>query len=399
MSEQQVDTGLGLMGVDWEERIDYARMRKERLEKAKQAVARSGADALFLFRWENVRYVTSLRTHMWPVMFWGLASAILPNGAEPQLYTMDVDHVKARMPWIKDTVKEFAGGGLEVFAGAKAWAEDAKQVLKDTKVEPKVIGVDAWNPPLLEALPKVFPNTRFVDGQKIILEARAVKTKDEINCLKNAMSLTVSGFGAGLEFLRPGRKECEVLAECFRAMYANGGEWTQCSNIVCSGPYLAPYRRFTSDRIIDHGDMVVFDIGSCFNGYWGDFTRTFICGKDAQPTKEQVKVHMNAYNAMLAAIKKIRPGGSTKEVYEAAEPWILGGLLGHGLGLGSAEPPFIVEQSKQEPMELKPGMVFSIEPYAGVPGVGGVRLEHNVLCTETGYEIIDKFPFEQRLME
>lgn len=397
------DLGIGTMGVDWEDRIDYERMRRERLEKAKAALAQSDADALFCYRLENVRYLTSLRTHNWPMMFWGLASAVLPRGRDPILYTMDLDHARERMPWIRDTVFEHPGGGLETMAGAKSWAEETKKKLDGLGItNPSKIGVDSWCPSLYEVLPVIFPRTKFVDGQKVMLEARKRKTKDEIKCLKMAYAITVAGFGAGLEYLRPGRKECEVLAECFRAMYAFGSEWTQCSNIVCSGGYLAPYRRFTSDRIIDYGDMVVIDIGAQFNGYYGDFTRTWICGQGAKPSKEQVKIHMDAYRALREAEKAIRPGASSYDVSKAAGKWVLGGLLGHGLGLGACEPPYLGTPElvpEEEAYVLEPGMVFSVEPYAGIPGVGGVRLEDNIICTETGFEVISKFPFDERLIE
>jgi Xaa-Pro aminopeptidase len=397
------DQGCGTMGVDWEERINFDRMRKERLAKAKAALAKTDADAIFCYRLENVRYLTALRTHNWPMMFWGLASAVLPQRKDPILYTMDEDHAKLRMPWIRDSVFEHPGGGLEGMHGAKTWAEETKKRLEDLGIRnPRKIGVDSWCPSLYQILPKVFPKAEFVDGQHIMLEARKTKTQDEIWCLKMAYSITVAGFGAALDFLRPGRKECEVLAEAFRAMYSYGSEWTQCSNIVCSGGYLAPYRRFTSDRVIDYGDMVVIDIGAQYNGYYGDFTRTFICGKGAKATKEQIKIHMNAYNAMREAEKAIRPGVSSYEVSKAAGKWILGGLLGHGIGLGAAEPPYLGTPDlvpEDEAYILEPGMVFSVEPYAGIPGIGGVRLEDNIICTETGFEVYSKFPFEERLIE
>ena len=397
------DFGVGTMGVDWEERIDFPRMRAERTAKAKGALAATDVDAVFCYRLENVRYLTSLRTHNWPMMFWGLASTILPQGKDPILYTMDVEHSRLRMPWVKDHTFEHPGGGIEGRMGARDWAVDAKRRLEEMGIrKPAKIGVDSWCPSLYEILPEVFPGTKFVDGQQILLEARKTKTADEVKCLKAAYAITVAGFGAGLEFLRPGRKECEVLAEAFRAMYAFGSEWTQCSNIVCSGGYLAPYRRFTSDRIIEYGDMVVIDIGAQYNGYYGDFTRTVICGKEARPTKEQVRIHMRAYNAMRAAERAIRPGASSYDVSAAAGEWILGGLLGHGLGLGACEPPYLGTPDlvpKEEAYTLEPGMVFSVEPYAGIPGVGGVRIEDNILCTETGFEVISKFPFEERLLE
>ena len=394
--------GLGLLTVDWEERIDVKRMREERLEKAKAALKKSGVDALFLFRLENVKYISGYRVHDWPMIFFGLASALLINGKDPYVFTMDLDHAQLRMPWIADRTIEMTGGGLETEDGVRNWVNKCKDLMAQAGIKnPAKIGVDAWNQALVDMLPQLFPKTKLVDGQKIMLEARKTKTVDEINTLKVAYSVTAAGMAAAVEFMRPGRRECEVLAEAWRTFTALGSEWTQCANIVCSGPYTAPYRRFTSDRLIEYGDLVVIDIGARINGYYGDFTRTWICGKNAKPTKEQVKVHMQAFEAQRAAETAIKPGALTTDVFHAAGPAILGGVLGHGLGLASAEPPYVAGEDmipRDKAYVLEPGMVFSIEPYFGEPGIGGVRLEDNIVVTDKGFDVISRFPFEDRLL-
>jgi len=360
--------GIGQMGVDWEERIDYGRMRKERLEKTVKAVDDSEADVLFVFRYESIRYITALRSHDWPMNHWGMGAVTMPKGGDYTLYTLDYIHAKARMPWLGNHLTEVTCRGLELHEGAKDWALNAKKDLKDKGIDPKVIAVDCWSPALYEVLPEVFPNAKFVDGQAVMLKARFIKTKDEINCLKVVYAMTSAGMSAGLEYLRPGVKECEVLAECFRAFYRYGSEWSQCSNIVASGPYTAPYRRFTSDRIIEPGDPVIIDIGGRFNGYWGDFTRTWICGQNAKPSKELIKCHEIAYKAL-------------RDV-EAAEPPLIGTYKG--------------VFSEEDTVTLEPGMVFSIEPYVGKVGIGGIRLEDNFVVTEDGVECISTYPFEER---
>jgi Xaa-Pro aminopeptidase len=394
--------GLGLLAVDWEERIDIKRMRQERKEKAKVAFKESGADALFFFRIENVRYLCGYRSHDWPMIMLGLASALLVGDEDPFVFTMDLENARLRMPWIADRAFLQPGGGLETEDGVRVWMKMAKDLMADAGVkDPAVIGVDAWNHPLVQLLPQLFPKTKFVDGQEIILQARKIKTIDEINSLKLAYSVTAAGMGDAREFIKPGRKECEVLAEAWRTFTALGSEWTQCANIVCSGPYTAPYRRFTSDRLIEYGDMVVIDIGAKMNGYYGDFTRTWLCGNSAKPTKEQIKYHRAAYEAMRNAEKAVKPGMLTTDIYNAAGPTVLGGVLGHGIGLAAAEPPYIKSENvvpREKAEVLQPGMVFSIEPYAGEPGIGGCRLEDNIVVTDTGCDLISRFPFDDRLL-
>jgi Xaa-Pro aminopeptidase len=391
---------FGTMVVDWEERINPERLRSERLTKAKAALKKSEADALLIFRLEDVRYITGLRTHLGPVPFLGLAAVFLPKGGEPVLFTMDADHAKARMPWIpKENIRPLVHGIIEGYEGAiRAWAEANKDVFK--KVTDGVIGIDLLTPGLYNALKAVFPKMKIIYGEPILMEAKKTKTSDEIECLRTVSIITEAGFEAALEALKPGVRECEVLAEAWRAMTRLGSEWTQCANIVCSGPYTAPYRRLTSDRIIRTGDLVIIDIGGCFNGYWGDYTRVYVCG-DVYPTKEQIKLHQECYDALFTAIERCKPGNTTADVYKALvpphDPQALS--LGHGSGLGCWEAPWFTKASLEFPETLQAGMYFSLEPYNGEVGVGGFRLENNVLITEDGPEVISTFPFDERLLE
>lgn len=395
--------GLGTAAVDWEERIDIKRMREERLAKAQQAVKNAGVDALFIFRLENLKYLTSYRVHDWPIIFFGLASCLLINGEDPYVFTMDVDHAKLRMPWVADRTFEECGGGLETSDGVRNWAMKTKELMAKSGIKnPEKIGLDGWNQAMMEELPKVFPKTKFVDGQFIMLEARKCKTIDEINMLKLAYSVTAAGFAEGLRVLKPGIRECEVLGAIWGKFTALGSEWTQCANIVCSGPYTAPYRRFTSDRLIEYGDLVIIDVGARINGYYGDFTRVWVCGDNAKPSPKQVDLHIRAREAMLRAEAAIKPGAVTTDIFEACgKENTLGGCLGHGLGIASFEPPYISEEymvPREKAYVLEPGMIFSIEPYVGAPGIGGIRLEDNILVTDHGMDIISRFPFDNRLL-
>jgi Xaa-Pro dipeptidase len=175
-----------------------------------------------------------------------------------------------------------------------------------------------------------------------------------------------------------------------------GSEWTQCSNIVTSGPYTAPYRRFTSDRIIRKGDPVIIDIGACFNGYWGDLTRTWMCG-DIKPTEEQRELHQKTYDALWGACEASIAGNTTADVFAAADPYVLDSL-GHGSGMAPWEPPFFSPHTKEDAVDLEPGMQFNLEPYAGEPGIGGFRLENNLVVTEGEPDVYTTYPFDERFV-
>lgn len=384
---------VGLIGVDWEQRIDFDRMRRERLRKAQAALAASEADLLFVFRTEDARYLTGYRHHLGPTPLLGNATTVLAPEGDPVLFTMDFEHCRSRMPWLPvENLQPRANFREEV--GIRKWAEQLRGLMGD--LDGKTIGVDLWSPTVEAHVKEVFPRSRFVDGYRVLCEAKIIKTADEIACLKAANSITEAGMDAALEMLRPGVRECEVLAAAWERMTAMGSEWTQCSNIVCSGPYTAPYRRFTSDRVIRTGDLVIIDIGGCFNGYWGDLTRTWVCG-DIRPTEEQRDLHQKCYDAVWSACAAARPGNTTADVFEAAAPYVLDSL-GHGSGMAPWEPPYFSPESKDDPLELRPGMQFNLEPYAGKPGTGGVRLEHNLVVTEGDPDIYTTYPFDERLV-
>jgi len=392
---------FGLMGVDWEERINFDRMRRERLQKAKDALENSDLDAMFIFRLEDVRYVTGFRSHIGPVATLGIGVVILAKGEDPVLCTNDWVHARERMPWMKPE-NILKRPNIRWEGGAKKWAEEMKG--KFGRLLEGKIGVDLITGGLLEWLPKFFPKAQFVDGKKVLSQAQMTKTRDEMECQKIANMITEAGFQALIENLKPGRKECELLAIAWQKFTELGSEWSQCANIVCSGPYTAPYRRFTSDRIIREGDLVIVDIGGCFNGYWGDFTRTFICG-NSKPPQEQIDLYQESYNTLFNACAEAVVGKTNADIGRhindpVENPHSNGLSSGHGAGVGPWEPPWLSNSLTPDAIiPLQPGMLFSIEPYAGIPGIGGVRLENQLFVTEGKKpEIFTILPFEERLL-
>ena len=173
---------------------------------------------------------------------------------------MDYEHCKQRMPWLDEQQIQPRANFREK-VGMKRWADQVEGFIGSLKG--KTIGIDIWDLNMENAIRETFPESSFVDGyQGILMRAKEIKTQDEIHCLKIANAMTEAALDNALDFLKPGVRECEVLAVAWETMTAMGSEWTQCSNIVASGPYTAPYRRFTSDRIIRNGDPVIIDIGA-----------------------------------------------------------------------------------------------------------------------------------------
>lgn len=386
---------LGIIPVDWEDRFDPVRMNRERLERAKTALQASNVDALFVFRTEDARYLTGYRHHLGPAYIAGNATVVLPRDGDPHLFTMDYAHCQERMTWMeRDHIHPRAN--FRERAGMKKWAEEIQEITGS--LTGKRVGVDLWGPALEREITSALPRTEFVDGYyDVLMHAKIVKTQDELACLRIANAITEAAMDAAIRYMRPGIRENEVLAEAWRTMTALGSEWTQCANIVTSGPYTAPYRRFTSDRIIQNGDPVIIDIGACFTGYWGDLTRVYVCG-NVKPTRQMQEVHQKVYDALFASAAATHPGSTNADVYRAAHPYALDGALGHGAGVNPWELPFFSPTSAEAPITLAEGMVFNIEPYHSEDRACGIRLENDHIVTADGVEIYTKYPFDERLV-
>ena len=175
----------GLMGVDWEQRIDYDRLRKERLQKAKDALASSEADVLFVFRTEDCRYLTGFRSHLHPTASLGMAACVLAKGGDPYLFSMDNDHAHLRMQWL-DEEQIQPRANLRDISAVKEWAERVKGLIGDN-LDGKTIGVDLWSPAIEERLREAFPKSKFIDGYEVLMKAKITKTVDEISCLKQLL--------------------------------------------------------------------------------------------------------------------------------------------------------------------------------------------------------------------
>jgi len=264
-----------------------------------------------------------------------------------------------------------------------------------------VIAVDILTQGLVEAFQAVFPDAELVDGVRIFQKAVMVKTTDEIRCMDNACIVSLAGMDAAREALRPGVKECEVQAESYRKMVSLGAEATRTPGVVSSET--CPFRWYTSDRMIHWGEPVIIDIGAKCVGYHAGVARTFVCGKDGGHVPEGFPgVYQRAYQALEAAKSAIKPGSTSRDVVEAASPYIAHADLGHGIGIMAVEFPLLSTPVgggvSEQAIRLEPGMVLYLAPYAGERGVGGAKLGDTVLVTEQGYEVLTPYEFEEDLL-
>jgi Xaa-Pro aminopeptidase len=201
-----------------------------------------------------------------------------------------------------------------------------------------------------------------------------------------------------IESVRSGIAEREVAAAIEMALRRAGYERAAFDTIVASGPNSALPHYRAGDRVLHAGDLVVLDFGGVLDGYCSDLTRTVSVGN---PSPEAVRLHAAVLDAQAAAIDAVKPGVTTADVDGAARQVLVahglgeafGHGTGHGLGLDVHEEPRVSKpRSDIAPERLEAGMVFTIEPGAYVPGFGGVRIEDDVLVTETGCEVLTSVP-------
>ena len=239
--------------------------------------------------------------------------------------------------------------------------------------------------------------------ERFIERFRAVKDAAEISLLREAARRLTPVAATAIDSIQHGVAEREVAAAIETALRRAGYERPAFDTIVASGPNSALPHYRAGDRALHDGDLVVLDFGGVLDGYCSDLTRTVTVGN---PSPEARRLHAAVLEAQAAAIDAVKPGVTTADVDGAARQVLVGyGLgeafghgTGHGLGLDVHEEPRVSKPRPDvSPERLEPGMVFTIEPGAYVPGFGGVRIEDDVLVTETGCEVLTSVPRDLRV--
>ena len=394
----------GHMGVDYEQRLDFDRLRRYRLERARQALASSECGAFLLFDFYNIRYTT--QTWIGGALGDKMTRyALLTRDSGPTLWDFGsaARHHRLFAPWM-DPSDARAGmlglrGAIAPSAGLMESAvREIKGLLEDAGVADAPIGVDIVEPPFLFEMQR--QGLRVVDAQQLMLDARLIKSADEIMLLTQAAAMVDGVYQDIVDVLKPGIRENEIVALANKRLYEMGSDQVEAVNAV-SGERCNPHPHNFSDRIIRPGDQAFFDIIHSFNGYRTCYYRTFSVGS---ATSSQRDAYTKARDWMDAAIAVVRPGVGTDEIAAQwpraqdfgfeSEMAAFGLQFGHGLGLGLHERPIISRlNSMKQPVEIRPGMVFALETYCPADdGFSAARIEEEVVVTESGPRILTLFP-------
>lgn len=394
----------GQEAVDWSDRINMPRMREERLAKARASLKKHGIAACLLMRPENIRYVTSTRG---ADFIHQLRYSIAFAEHDPILYEMPPGALFGTCPWIKPENLRLAILWADESCGpgatrerAKKFAKLIKQDLKEKGLEKEKLGIDMLDEPGHQALREAGIET--VDVMPAMLEARAVKTEDEINCLQMAVAIAEVGWYALYEALKPGVLARDFIAAAKEAMIRAGADDTWG---VLGGA--------RSTGIVQVGDVITVDFCRItYMGYNTCYYRNIIVGR--APNEKEKDLHKRSYERVYKVIEAIKPGVSTADV---AKHWLPcnerrnppGGYpteeyvwcedLAHGLGLWLYEYPIIDRMfSLDYPMILEKGMTMAVEAMEFDPEVGRTKLEEMIVVGDKGAEIMTKMPVKDMMI-
>jgi Xaa-Pro aminopeptidase len=410
----------GPNAVDWEQRIDFDRLRRDRLARLKRTLDGSELGALLTFDFHNIRYMTSTHIGTW-AMDKMIRFALLPRGGDPVLWDFGsaARHHQLYAEWLDEPHAAAGRGehygaraGISTLRGAISPGADRAQdvarkvaeVMADFGLTGQPVGVDVIEPPVWFALQDL--GIPVVDGQQVFLEARRLKTPDEIGLLTQAASMVDAAYEDLYSFLRPGVRENECVGLVTKTLFDLGSEHVEGVNAI-SGERCSPHPHVFSDRLIRPGDPAFFDILHSYQGYRTCYYRTFAVGSASAAQRGAYKI---CRELMDNAIAMVKPGASTADIVQVwptaqefgfpDEEAAFALQYGHGVGLSIWERPIFSRlTSIEHPEILEVGQVFALETYwPADDGWGAARIEEELVVTGSGCEVITKFPAEDLLV-
>ena len=399
----------GTMGVDWEQRVDFDRLRTDRLARAKDALAKSEMGALLCFDMNNVRYLTATHIGTWAQDKISRFT-LLPQNDEPILWDFGsaARHHQLNCPWLGDRSRP----GISLLRGAMSPEMGrAENVAMKIKVELEMrglqnepVGIDVIEPPILFALQKL--GVTVVDGQQLMSNIRMIKTQDELTLLNMSAGMVDAAYEELYRFLRPGVQENQAVGLASKVLYDMGSEYVEGVNAI-SGERCSPHPHVFSDRALRPGDPIYFDILHSYMGYRTCYYRTFTIGYGSHALNDAYRRCRDYLDASIALIKPGRTTAEVASVWPKAQEFgfpneeaAFALQFGHGIGLAIWEKPVISRLvSLEHSYELKPGMVFALETFwPSKDGYTAARIEEEIVVTETGHEVLTRFPAEKLMV-
>ncbi|MEX0700211.1 MAG: Xaa-Pro peptidase family protein [Acidimicrobiia bacterium] len=401
----------GVMGVDWEIRVDFERLRQYRLGRVRRMLEEFDLGAVLLFETSNIRYATATQIGYWAFNK-GERWALVTREGTPRIWDFGsaAKAHRLQLPHLYDNKNSIGGNtGLQGAIGPETGlhtraVREIKGALEDAGVAGEKLGVDMAETGVFLALQKA--DLKVVDGQQAMMRAREIKSNDEIILLTQACAMVDGVYHDIFEMLKPGVRESDVVGLAHARLFEMGSEFVEAVNSI-AGERCSPHPHVFTDRLIRPGDQAYFDIIHVFNGYRTCYYRTFVVGRATQAQRDAFK---QSREWMDAGIDLVRPGATTDQiakVWPRAEEFgfedemdAFGLQFGHGVGVGLHERPIISRlNSLETPVEIKEGMVFALETYApAADGRSAARIEEELVVTADGCKVITLFPCEELMV-
>jgi Xaa-Pro aminopeptidase len=379
--------------------LDVGRMRAERRARLIDAMHDQGVDALLLLGQANVAYATGVLVpsadqaraiHRRPV------AVVTAEGAAPHVWTWFADGVPDDLP------PDHVHPGLSL-----EWEHGACQLLETLPAGQ--VAIDEYTMPLYGAL----DGRQLGDATMILSTAKALKTADEIECIRRATQINEAAIAAVAPTVEPGTRGTEVTGRFLRHIFELGAMgnsvdpiWQKMPMAIADGPYTVTgdvvFPTVTRDEPFGEGDLVWVDNGISYEGYQSDYGHTWVIGRDPD---ERQKSQCRRWRDLITCVLEVtKPGATARDLTRAAEelhggkrPWLPHFYLAHGIGTDSAEMPFLgtdLGNEFDETLVLAPGMLMVLEPVIWEDGHGGFRAEEIVAVTEGGYEVLSSLTWE-----
>ena len=402
---------LALLDRDPDEgEVDLVAVRAHRLQRLRNEMQKRDVAACVLFDPVNIRYATGAR-NMQVFHARNPARYLLVTVAGPViLYEFTgCMHLAAGLETVSEVrpaiTASFVAAGPGIVEREKRWAEDMAATLSRLVGRGATIGIERINAGAVRSL--AARGFRLVDAQEPVEVARAIKSAAEIECIKASLGATEVAVARLRAAIRPGLRENQLWSVLHQAVIAQDGEYCE-TRLLSSGQRTNPWFQETGRKLIGANELVALDtdVVGCF-GYYADFSRTFHAGPKA-PGKAQRDLYKTAYEQVHHNMDLLRPGVTFRDYAEKAWPiperFFANRyyLSGHGVGM-SGEYPYLYHRADYPAAGydgvLERGMTICVESYIGEDGgAEGVKLEQQVLITDTGIELLSTFPFEEALL-
>jgi Xaa-Pro aminopeptidase len=385
-------------------------MRQARLTRTCAELNKHDCAGALLFDPLNIRYVTdSTNMQVWVSHNPSRAVFVSADGYVVLWDFHGSEHLSSHLPLVREV--RHGAGFFYMLAGdnedqeAARFALEVEDLMREHCGGNRRLAVDKMEVSGIVALQR--SGVEIFSGQRVMEQARLVKGVDEINAMRCAIATCESAMHAMREAMRPGMTEVELWAILHAENIVRGGEWIE-TRILSSGPRTNPWMQEAGPRRLREGDLVAFDtdlIGPY--GMCADLSRTWYLG-DGPPTGEQRQLFQVAHQHIQDNMELLRPGVNFHELtrlesrlpekYRAQRY----GVIMHGVGLCDEFPSiYYAEDALPGAFDyvLEPGMTLCVEAYVGeVGGRHGVKLEDQVLITESGCENLTAFPYDERLL-